>query len=129
MTETNPTYRTEAEAMDDALPKATGADAEGMDRFRARVAAARPARGTTAAAPAAPTPSADLTKLAIPVLAINGSYDNPYRKTHRLWRELQTFQNVILPNKTHLTAIAVGAPPSQQYIDAMAKFIAMYDVK
>ena len=34
MNETNPAYRAEAEAMDDALPKATGADAEGMDRFR-----------------------------------------------------------------------------------------------
>ncbi len=43
---------------------------------------------------------------------MNGSFDNPYRKTHRLWREVQTFQNVILPGKTHLTAIAAGAAPS-----------------
>jgi pimeloyl-ACP methyl ester carboxylesterase len=71
----------------------------------------------------------DLTKLAIPVLAVNGSFDNPYRKTHRLWREVQTFQNVILPGRTHLTAIAAGATPSQQYIDAIARFIEMYDVK
>jgi pimeloyl-ACP methyl ester carboxylesterase len=131
MTETNPAYRAEAEAMDDALPKATGADAEGMDRFRARVAAARPA-GSQAAAPATPAAAAlavDLTKLQIPILAVNGSFDNPYRKTHRLWREAQTFQNVILPGKTHLTAIAAGAAPSQLYIDAIAKFIDMYDVK
>ena len=92
MAETNPALRAEAEAMDDALPKATGADAEGMDRFRARVAAARPA-GSGAAAPAVPPPPpVDLTKLAIPILAVNGSFDNPYRKTHRLWREVQTFQ-------------------------------------
>jgi len=45
------------------------------------------------------------------------------------WRELQTFQNVILPGKTHLTAIAAGAPPSQQYIDAVARFIGTFDVK
>ena len=77
----------------------------------------------------APAPAVDLTKLTIPILAVNGSFDNPYRKTHRLWREAQTFQNVILPGKTHLTAIAAGAAPSQQYIDAIARFIDMYDVK
>ena len=127
MSETNDTYRAAAEAMDDALPKATGADAEGMERFRSRVAAARP-QGSAAAATRAPAPPAvDLTKLTIPILAVNGSYDNPYRKTHRLWREVQIFQNVILPGKTHLTAIAAGAAPSQQYIDAIAKFIDMYD--
>jgi pimeloyl-ACP methyl ester carboxylesterase len=127
MSETNDAYRAAAEAMDDALPKATGADAEGMERFRARVAAARP-QGSAAAATRAPVPPAvDLTKLEIPILAVNGSYDNPYRKTHRLWREVRVFQNVILPGKTHLTAIAAGATPSQQYIEAIAKFIDMYD--
>jgi pimeloyl-ACP methyl ester carboxylesterase len=127
LSETNDTYRAAAEAMDDALPKATGVDAEGMDRFRARVSAARP-QGSAAAATRAPVPPAvDLTKLEIPILAVNGSYDNPYRKTHRLWREVRIFQNVILPGKTHLTAIAAGAAPSQQYVDAIAKFIDMYD--
>jgi pimeloyl-ACP methyl ester carboxylesterase len=127
MSETNDTYRAAAEAMDDALPKATGADAEGMERFRSRVAAARP-QGSAAAATRAPvTPPVDLTTLEFPILAVNGSYDNPYRKTHRLWREVRIFQNVILPGKTHLTAIAAGAAPSQQYIDAIAKFIDMYD--
>ena len=128
MSETNDTYRAAAEAMDEALPKATGADAEGMERFRARVAAARP-QGSAAAATRAPVapPAVDLTKLEIPILAVNGSYDNPYRKTHRLWREVRIFQNVILPGKTHLTAIAAGAAPSQAYIDAIAKFIDMYD--
>jgi pimeloyl-ACP methyl ester carboxylesterase len=126
MSEADPKYRAEAEALDDALPKATGADAAGMERFRARVAAARPA-GSPAAAPAPAAPPVDLTKLSIPILAVNGAFDNPYRKTHRLWREAQTFQNVILPGKTHLTAIAAGAPPSPQYIEAIAKFIDMYD--
>ncbi len=128
MNETTPAYRAEAEALDEALPKATGADAEGMERFRSRVSAARPA-GSPQAAPTAPAPTVDLAKLTIPILAVNGSFDNPYRKTHRLWREAQTFQNVILPVKTHLTAIAAGAAPSQQYIDAIAKFINAYDVK
>jgi pimeloyl-ACP methyl ester carboxylesterase len=128
MNETTAAFRAEAEAMDEALPKATGADAEGMERFRSRVAAARPA-GSPQAAPAPAATVVDLAKLNIPILAVNGSFDNPYRKTHRLWREAQTFQNVILPGKTHLTAIAAGAPPSQQYVDAIAKFIDMYDAK
>src|SRR5688572_29970976 len=127
MSETNATYRAAAEAMDDALPKATGADGEGMERFRARVAAARP-QGSPAAATRAPAaPAGGLTRPEMPILAVNGSYDNPYRKTHRLWREVRIFQNVILPGKTHLTAIAAGAAPSQQYVDAIAKFIDMYD--
>src|SRR5688572_1228592 len=127
MSETNDTYRAAAEAMDDALPKATGADAEGMERFRARVAAARP-QGSPAAATRAPAaPAGGLTRPEMPILAVNGSYDNPYRKTHRLWREVRVFQNVILLGKTHLTAIAAGAAPSQQYVDAIAKFIDMYD--
>ena len=72
MSETNDTYRAAAEAMDDALPKATGADAEGMERFRSRVAAARP-QGSAAAATRAPAPPAvDLTKLTIPILAVTG---------------------------------------------------------
>jgi pimeloyl-ACP methyl ester carboxylesterase len=128
MTETTAAFRAEAEAMDDALPKATGADAEGMDRFRSRVAAARPA-GSPQAAPAPAAPPIDLAKLNIPILAVNGSFDNPYRKTHRLWREAQTFQNVILPGTTHLTAIAAGAPPDAQYVQVIAAFIEMYDKK
>jgi len=128
LTETDADLRAKAAAMDGKLPKPQGKDAEAMDRFRARVASARP---TTAAAPSTPTPltapSVDLTKLSIPVIAINGSFDSPYSKTHRLWREVKTFQNVILPEKTHLTTIAVGGPMPQQYIDATAKFIDMYD--
>ena len=127
MTETNAAYRAAAEAMDESLPKPTGADAEGMQRFRDRVTSLRPA-GSAPAAPPAP-PAVDLTALTIPILAVNGSFDNPYRKTHRLWREARTFQNVILPGKTHLTAIAAGGPPVQQYIDAVAKFIEMYDAR
>lgn len=130
LTESDPDLRAKAAAMDEKLPKAQGRDAEGMERFRQRVAAARP----TAGAPSAPAPSpvtaapgVDLTKLAIPILAINGSFDSPYSKTHRLWREAKVFQNVVLPDKTHLTAIAVGGPMPPQYIEATAKFIDMYD--
>jgi pimeloyl-ACP methyl ester carboxylesterase len=127
--ETDPDLRAKAASMDAKLPKAQGRDAEAMDRFRARVASTRPA-GTTAV-PATPPPAAppavDLAQLNIPIVAINGSFDSPYSKTHRLWREAKTFQNVILPEKTHLTAIAVGGPMPQQYIDAIVKFIDSYD--
>jgi len=39
----------------------------------------------------------------------------------------QIFQNVILPGKTHLTAIAVGGPMPPQYIESMSGFIEIYD--
>ena len=130
LTETDPELRAQATAMDDKLPKAVGADAAAMDRFRSRVSSARPPSAatpnTTAGGPPAPA-TVDLTKLSIPIIAINGAFDNPYSKTHRLWREVGTFQNVILPGKTHLTAIAVGGPMPQQYIDATVKFIDSYD--
>ncbi len=121
--ETDAKLRAQAEAMDEALPKAQGADAAAMDRFRSRVATSRPAG--TAPVSAAPV-RADLTKLDIPILAVNGSFDNPYAKTQRLWREAHVFENVILEGKTHLTAISSsGAPPL--YIDSIVRFINAYD--
>jgi len=125
LTETDPELRARAAAMDAALPKAQGDDAAAMERFRNRVAANR----TLGNNPSAPTtgPALDLSKLSVPVLAVNGSFDSPYSKTMRLWREAKIFQNVILPGKTHLTAIAVGGPMPQQYIESMVKFVDSYD--
>jgi pimeloyl-ACP methyl ester carboxylesterase len=131
LTETDSELRAQAAAMDEKSPKAEGRDAEAMDRFRSRVTSARPTRGAPSTSPTAPSapppPAVDLGKLSIPIIAINGAFDSPYSKTHRLWRETGTFQNVILPGKTHLTAIAVGGPMPQQYIDATVKFIDSYD--
>jgi pimeloyl-ACP methyl ester carboxylesterase len=127
LTETDADLRAKAAAMDEKLPKAEGRDAEAMERFRSRVAAARPTPIATPVAAPAPAPVVDVSNLSIPIIAINGSFDSPYSKTHRLWREARTFQNIILPGKTHLTAIAVGGPLPQQYIDAMVKFIDSYD--
>jgi pimeloyl-ACP methyl ester carboxylesterase len=154
MTETDADLRAKATALDEALPKATGADAEAMDRFRGRVSAARtdgrlgppaggapstsstastsgtstsgPARPAPAPAPSGPT--VDLTKLTIPVMGINGAFDGPYSKTMRLYRELKVFHNVVLPGKTHLTAIGVGGPMPKQYIDEISHFIDANDV-
>jgi len=64
----------------------------------------------------------DLTKIKIPVLAINGQFDGPNAKTHRMQRELSNFKAVVLPGKSHLTAIMAGYIP-QLYIDSLVKFI------
>ncbi len=121
--ETDAALRAQAMAMDEALPKAQGEDAAAMDRFRSRVARARPAN--TPAVSAAPL-AIDLRSVTVPVLAVNGAFDSPHAKTQRLWREVTVFQNVILAGKTHLTAISSnGAPPL--YIDAMVRFIDAYD--
>jgi pimeloyl-ACP methyl ester carboxylesterase len=125
LAETDPALRAQAVAMDDALPKPQGADGAAMDRFRARMTSLLPPGSPTPANAAGPSP--DLTALAVPIIAINGSFDTPYAKTHRLWREAKLFQNVILPEKTHLTAIAVGAPMTPQYADAMSRFIDAFD--
>jgi pimeloyl-ACP methyl ester carboxylesterase len=121
--ETNPALRAQAQALDDALPKAQGEDAAAMDRFRSRVAQARPANSPPASAT---PPQVDLPHLTVPILAVNGSFDGPYAKTQRIWREAAVFENVILEGKTHLTAISSnGAPPL--YIDAMSRFIDAHD--
>jgi len=64
----------------------------------------------------------DLTKIKIPVLAINGQFDRPHAKTHRMKRELADFRAVVLPGKSHLTAIMAGYMPPE-YIDELVKFI------
>jgi pimeloyl-ACP methyl ester carboxylesterase/catechol 2,3-dioxygenase-like lactoylglutathione lyase family enzyme len=125
--ETDPALRAQAAALDEAAPKAQGADAAAMERFRARVAASLPAGSTTPASPA--MPAVDLRALAIPIIGINGAYDSPYAKTHRFWREASVFQNVILPGKTHLTAVAVGGPMPPEYADAMSRFIDEFDAR
>jgi pimeloyl-ACP methyl ester carboxylesterase len=125
--ETDPALRAQAAALDEAAPKAQGADAAAMERFRARVASALPAGSPTLTVPAGPV--VDLTALSIPIIAINGAFDSPYAKTHRLWREANVFQNVILPGKTHLTAIAVGGPMPPQYADTLSRFIDTFDAR
>ena len=70
----------------------------------------------------------DLAKIKIPVLAINGQFDGPHAKTHRMQRELANFKAVVLPGKSHLTAIMAGYIP-QQYIDSLVAFIDANDPK
>jgi len=70
----------------------------------------------------------DLRTLRIPVLAINGEYDKPNAKTARMARELTNFKNVVLPGKSHLTAIMAGYMP-KEYIDTLVAFIDSNDLK
>ena len=76
---------------------------------------------------AKPTPI-DLTKIQIPVLAINGEFDRPNFKTARMQRELKNFKSVVLPGKGHLTAIQAGYIPPL-YIESLVKFIDSIDGK
>ena len=43
-------------------------------------------------------------------------------KTHRLWRELPNFQNVVLKDGGHLSAVMEGFVP-QLYIDELTAFV------
>ncbi len=56
------------------------------------------------------------------MLAINGEFDSPNSKTHRMQRELVNFKSVVLHGKSHLTAIMPGYIP-KEYIDTLAAFI------
>jgi pimeloyl-ACP methyl ester carboxylesterase len=90
----------------------------------------RPARtASTTAATARPTgPQLDLTKITFPVLAVNGEFDRPLAKTVRMHRELRNFTNVVLPGKSHLTAIAAPYMP-KEYLESVVKFINANDPK
>ena len=70
----------------------------------------------------------DLTKLVIPVLAINGEFDSPNAKTARMQRELKNFKSIILPGKSHLTAIMAGYIPDL-YIQTLVEFVDAHDPK
>jgi pimeloyl-ACP methyl ester carboxylesterase len=70
----------------------------------------------------------DLTQVKVPVLAINGEFDQPNAKTHRMQRELANFKSVVLPGKSHLTAIMAGYIP-KEYAEALVGFIDANDPK
>ena len=71
---------------------------------------------------AVPRPPLDLTKINFPILAVVGEFDQPYTRTHRLWREATNFQRVILRNRGHLSSYMAGIAP-EVYRDALTTFI------
>jgi pimeloyl-ACP methyl ester carboxylesterase len=82
-----------------------------------------PAQLSSQPVPAAvPRPPLDLTKITFPILAVVGEFDQPYTRTHRLWREATNFQRVILKNRGHLSSYMAGLAP-ELYRDALTDFI------
>ena len=71
-------------------------------------------------------PEIDLRTIDFPVLAVNGDYDRPYAKTHRMWRELASFTNVVLEGHGHLSAVMAGITPPE-YAEALRKFVVEND--
>jgi pimeloyl-ACP methyl ester carboxylesterase len=85
----------------------------------------RPAPAAGARPPAGP--KLDLTKITFPVLAINGELDRPNAKTVRMKRELKNFKSVVLPGKSHLTAIVAPYMP-KEYLESVVGFIDANDL-
>ena len=71
---------------------------------------------------AVPRPPLDLKSITFPILAVVGEFDQPYARTHRLWRESQNFQRVILKNRGHLSSYMAGMAP-EVYRDALTDFV------
>jgi pimeloyl-ACP methyl ester carboxylesterase len=71
---------------------------------------------------AVPRPALDLTRINFPILAVVGEFDQPYARTHRLWREAPNFQRVILKNRGHLSSYMAGMTP-ELYRDSLVHFI------
>ncbi|MGH9671705.1 MAG: alpha/beta fold hydrolase [Bryobacteraceae bacterium] len=103
-----------------------GKSREEAEKLAATPSAPRPAVGATLGSLL--RPQIDLTKVTIPVLAINGEYDRPNAKTTRMARELKNFKSVVLPGKSHLTAIAAPFIP-KEYAESLVAFVDAGDVK
>jgi pimeloyl-ACP methyl ester carboxylesterase len=115
-------------------------EAELYAKFRATLAQRKQASGTAqdteANRPNRPAkgrddgsrPTIDLATIKIPVLAINGEFDRPMERTHRMQRELTNFTSVVLPGKSHLSAIVAGSIPPL-YIETLVQFINSNDPK
>ena len=128
--ESDASVREQVATLDPKAPEPEGLAAAAFERLRARATAARAATGSDGASSRssfrAPL-EIDLTSIDVPVIAINGEFDRPYSKSHRMWRELKNFTNVVLPGRNHMTAVAVGAPMDEIYVREIVKFINAHD--
>jgi pimeloyl-ACP methyl ester carboxylesterase len=114
-------------AMDNGMSREEAEEAADQPRQTPASGATTPATGGAAAAARRQPLEIDLRKVTIPVLAINGEFDRPYSKTQRMWRELNNFTSVMLPGKSHLTAIAAPYIP-KEYGESLQAFIDGNDV-
>jgi pimeloyl-ACP methyl ester carboxylesterase len=132
ISESDDSMRAAAAALDPPMPEPQGEEAAAFKALRdssaSRTAAAARAAPGTATAPRPPL-EINLKSIDFPVLAINGEYDRPYSKTHRMWRELRQFQSVIVPKKNHMSMIMIGGPMPPEYIKALKKFIDANDIR
>jgi pimeloyl-ACP methyl ester carboxylesterase len=71
-------------------------------------------------------PELDLKTITFPILAVVGEFDQPYTRTHRLWREAPNFQRVILKNRGHLSSYMAGICP-EVYRDALTTFVVSHN--
>jgi pimeloyl-ACP methyl ester carboxylesterase len=76
--------------------------------------------------PGPPERPLDLTTIDFPVLAIVGEYDGFYERTHRLWRELKSFQSIKLASRGHLSSYYPGVIPDE-YLEGIVTFINSHD--
>ena len=121
-------------------PKGTAPlDAEARKLYQARQAAEAAKAGVSNAndesqlssqpVPAAVArPPLELKTITFPILAVVGEFDQPYTRTHRLWREAPNFQRVILRNRGHLSSYMAGIAP-ELYRDALTNFIVSHNPK
>src|ERR1043166_4197267 len=97
----------------------------GMSQEEAEKLAATPPAARTATA--APRPlQIDLTKVTVPVLAINGELDRPHYKTTRLAPEFFNSPTVVRAEKAPLPAIVAGPMPPL-YVESLVGFVNPHD--
>lgn len=101
-----------------------GMSREEAEKMAETPAPPRPRPATPAAAPQRPV--IDLAKLNIPIIIINGELDHPRAKSVRAAREANDVEIVVLPGKSHLTAIATGYMP-KEYVNRLVGFIDAHD--
>lgn len=126
ISEVDPEMRARASELDPPIPEPQGVEAAAFDNLRARAAAGDAATASPSAG-GRQVLEIDLRNVTVPVLAINGEFDRPYSRTHRMWRELNDFTNVVLPGRNHMSAIGVGGPIPPEYLDALSRFISSND--
>lgn len=108
---------------DPEAPETTGADAPPSENWSAYPGYDRVALGAVRKYPWTPEQRAiDLTRVRIPVMAIVGGYDGPNRRTHRMARELNDFELVVLPGETHGSAHF-----NPQYTESLVNFVREHD--
>ena len=105
-------------AMDNGMSK------EEAEKLASTPPAPRPTPATPAARP--PGPVLDLPNLNVPIIIINGEFDRPRAKSTRAAREAKDVEIVVLPGKSHLTAIAGGYMP-KEYVNSLVGFINGHD--